>query len=93
MWGMANLHADLQKIIRRHRASSNDDVQEILLDLSVALDDSVGTAKYQYRNHPSWDTTWIDLDPVQIATVLKHGHTVERRLILGAWENVTQVPA
>jgi hypothetical protein len=93
MWDMANLQADLQRIIRRHRASSNEDVQEILLDLSVALDDAAGTAEYQYRNHPTWDTTWMDLDPVQVAVVLKHGHTVERRLIAGDWEAVTEAPA
>lgn len=91
MWCMANLHADLSRIIQRHRASSNEDVQEILLDLNIALDDA-GTPEYQYRNHPAWDTTWMDLDVSQVSVVLEHGHFVERRTVLGEWETVTEEP-
>lgn len=86
---MEELLADLRKLAARHRTSSNDDVQELLLDLNVLLD-SAPAAVFQYRNHPTWDTTWMDLDPSQLDVVLKHGHTVERRLIAGGWEIVTE---
>lgn len=86
-----SLHADLHKIIRRHRSSSNEEVQELLLDFGIALDDA-GIPEYQYRNHPSWDTTWMDLDASQIAVVLKHDHIVERRQVLSDWESVTEAP-
>lgn len=89
---MEELLAGLRKLAARHRVSSNDDVQELLLDLNVLLDD-VSAPEYQYRNHPAWDTTWMDLDEEQVAVVLKHGHAVERRLIAGGWEAVTEVPA
>ena len=90
MIGMANLHADLRTLIERHLPSKNQEAQDILMELAILLGD---TPTYQYRNHPSWDTTWMDLDEHQIATVLEHGHTVERRLILGDWEPVAEVPA
>ncbi|GAA4033273.1 hypothetical protein GCM10023063_15980 [Arthrobacter methylotrophus] len=88
---MANLHADLTKLLARHRASRNQDFTGLLTDIQMAVDDA-GTPEYQYRNHPSWDTTWMDLDESQIGVVLKQGHSVERRLILGGWEAVTEVP-
>jgi hypothetical protein len=81
----------LRKLAARHRRSSNDEVRELLLDLSIILDDAPAPA-YQYRNHPAWDTTWTDLDEAQIPVVLKHGHAVERRLVAGDWEAVTEVP-
>ena len=92
MISMANLHTDLREIIKTHRHSENQEVHDLLRDLELTLD-TAGTPEYQYRNHPSWDTTWMDLDEHQIATVLEHGHTVERRLILGDWEPVAEVPA
>lgn len=92
MWCMDQLLADLRKLAARHRRTSNEEVQDLLLDLSIILDDAPAP-EYEYRNHTSWDTTWMELDPAQIATVLEHGHTVERRLIHSTWENVTEVPA
>jgi hypothetical protein len=88
MWCMANLHADLRKVIDRHRASSNEEVQDLLLDLEIVLDDA-GTPEYQYRHHPTWDDTWIELDESQTAVVLEHGHAVERRIV-GDWEAVME---
>ena len=91
MTGMANLHADLRNLIDDHLPSKNQEAQDILMELTILLHREVPT--YQYRHHPRWDTTWLDLDESQIDIVLKRGHTVERRLILNEWENVTQVPA
>lgn len=34
----------------------------------------------------------MDLDESQIGVVLKQGLTVERRLIIGGWESVTEAP-
>ncbi|HEX9089246.1 MAG TPA: hypothetical protein VF867_17280 [Arthrobacter sp.] len=87
---MANLHSDLRELLSRNH-SDNPEVQDLLLELELTLD-TAGTPEYQYRNHPTWDTTWMDLDEAQIAVVLKHGHTVERRLVAGGWEPVTEVP-
>jgi hypothetical protein len=89
---MEELLADLRKLAARHRRSANEDVQELVLDLSVLLDSAPAPA-YQYRHHTNWDTTWLDLDESQLDIVLERGHTVQRRLILDSWENVTQVPA
>ena len=90
MWRMEELLADLRKLAARHRRTSNEEVQDLLLDLGIILDDAP-VPEYQYRNHPRWDTTWMDLDESQLEIVLKHGHTVERRLISGDWEPVTEV--
>lgn len=87
-----NLHAELTDVITRYLPSKNQEPQDILMELAVLLH-KTGTPEYQYRNHPAWDTTWMDLDEAQIAVVLKHDHTVERRLILGDWEAVTEAPA
>ena len=88
---MEELLADLRKLTARHRASSNEDVQELLVDLSIILDNAPAPA-FQYRNHPTWDTTWMDLDEAQVDVVLQHGHTVERRLVSGDWASVTEAP-
>lgn len=92
MVSMEEFLADLRKLSARHRHTDNDDLQELLYDLNVLLADAPSPA-YQYRNHPEWDTTWMDLDESQIAVVLKHGHAVERRMVLGDWKPVTEVPA
>jgi hypothetical protein len=93
MIDMANLHAGLKELIERHRHSENPEVQDLLRDLGITLD-SAPMPVYQYRNHPSWDETWMDLDESQVGIVLKHGHVVERRhAVLGPWEAVTEVPA
>lgn len=90
MTGMANLHTDLRNLINSHLPSKNQDVQDILMELTILLREA---SAYQYRNHPRWDTTWLELDESQLATVLKQGHTVERRLTLGDWEAVTEEAA
>jgi hypothetical protein len=87
MTGMASLHTDLRGLLSRHRHSETPEVQDLLRELDLILDLTPAPA-YQYRNHPKWDTTWMDLDESQIDTVLKMGHTVERRLLLGDWEPV-----
>lgn len=69
---MDELLADLRKLAARHRSSSNEGLQDFLLDLGFILDDAP-VAAYQYRNHPAWDTTWMDLDEAQVAVVLKLG--------------------
>ena len=84
---MANLHTDLRNLINSHLPSKNQEAQDILMELAILLSED---PEYQYRNHPTWDTTWMDLDEAQIAVVLKHGHTVERRLVAGGWEAVTE---
>lgn len=89
---MDELLADLRKLAARHRGSSDEGLQDFLLDLGIILDGAPAMG-YQYRHHMGWDTTWMDLDEAQVPIVLKQGHTVERRLILDSWENVTQVPA
>lgn len=92
MTGMANLHADLRELIARHRHSETPEVQDLLRDLDLILD-SAPASVYQYRHHPGWDTTWMELDESQLEIVLKRGHTVERQALLGNWETVTEVPA
>jgi hypothetical protein len=92
MTGMANLHTDLRGIIDTHRHSENPEVQDLLRDLELTLD-TAGPPAYQHRHHPTWDTTWMELDESQVAIVLERGHTVERQLLLDAWETVTEVPA
>lgn len=89
---MEQLLADLRKLAARHRGSLNQDCQDLRLDLNIILDDA-STPAYQYRNRPSWDTTWLDLEESQIVVVLTMGHIVERRLVLGDWETVVEVPA
>lgn len=63
------------------------------MELTVLLHEAEAAAAYQYRHHPSWDTTWMDLDESQLEHVLRHGHTVERQALAGGWEAVTEVPA
>ena len=93
MNGMANLHADLTELLALHRHSEVPEVQDLLRDMDLILD-AAPAPVYQYRNHPRWDDTWMDLDESQVGAVLKHGHVVERRhAILGGWEAVTEVPA
>jgi len=89
MTGMANVHTDLRELLERHRHSENPEVQDLLRDLELTI---AGTPNYRYRHHPTWDTTWMDLAEHQVAVVLKHWHTVERRIILGDWETVTEAP-
>mgnify|MGYP003430177356 FL=1 len=88
---MEELLAELRKLAARHRCTSNEEVQDLLLDLGIILDNAPAPA-FQYRNHPAWDTTWMDLDEAQVDVVLKHGHTVERRLVSGDWASVTEAP-
>lgn len=90
MISMANLHTDLRNLIASHLPSKNQEAQDILMELTILLQ---GAPTYQYRHHSSWDTTWMELDESQVAIVLGRGHDVERQLILGAWEAVTEVPA
>lgn len=92
MDGMANLHTNLRKLLTRHRNSGIPEVQEVLRELASILA-SAPTPAYQYRNHPKWDDTWMELDESQLEIVLKMGHTVERQALLGAWEPVTEVSA
>jgi hypothetical protein len=87
-----NLLADLSELIGRHRDSETPEVQDLVRDLDLILSSAPAPA-YQYRNHPKWDDTWMDLDESQLEIVLKMGHTVERQALLGAWETVTEVPA
>jgi hypothetical protein len=90
MIGMANLHTDLRDLINRHLPSKNQEARDILMELAILIQEA---PTYQYRHHPSWDTTWMALDESQVDIVLGRGHDVERQLILGAWEAVTEVPA
>lgn len=90
MTGMANLHADLTSIINSHLPSKNQEAQDILMELTILLHATAPT--YQYRHHPAWDTTWVELDESQVAIVLERGHAVERQHVLGDWEAV-EVPA
>lgn len=89
---MANLHADLTELLARHRDSEVPEVQDLLRDLDLILV-SASAPAYQYRNHPKWDDTWMDLDESQLGLVLKMGHAVERRALAGDWEAVTELPA
>lgn len=90
MSGMANLHADLRNLIKDHLPSKNQEAQDILMELTMLL--TRETPTYQYRHHLGWDTTWLDLDESQVAHVLSKGHTIQRRLVAGDWESVTEVP-
>lgn len=91
MIGMANLHTDLRNLINSHLPSKNQEAQDILMELTILL--HAAAPAHQYRHHPTWDTTWVELDESQVAIVLERGHAVERQLILGDWEAVTEVPA
>lgn len=88
---MANLHTDLRSLIDSHLPSKNQEAQDILMELTLLL--TREAPAYQYRHHLGWDTTWLDLDESQIAHVLSNEHTIERRLVAGDWETVTEVPA
>lgn len=92
MGSMPTLHTDLRKLLTRHRNSGIPEVQDVLRELASILA-SAPTPAYQYRNHPKWDDTWMDLDESQLEIVLKMGHTVERQALLGPWEPVTEAPA
>lgn len=83
------LQASLRDLIDRHLPSKNQEAQDILMELTVLISGAAPT--YQYRHHPNWDTTWMDLDETQIPRVLRAWHSVERRQILGGWEPVTEV--
>jgi hypothetical protein len=89
---MEELLASLRALSARYADSPGDDARELSWELDVLIQEAPSPA-YQYRNHPRWDTTWMDLDESQVGVVLEHGHSVERRLILGDWEAVTEVPA
>jgi hypothetical protein len=87
MRGMANLPVDLSELLSRYRHSETPEIQDLLRDLDFILDTA---SAYQYRHHPKWDSTWMNLEPDQVGRVLEMGHTVERRLILDAWESVSR---
>ncbi|WP_354214623.1 hypothetical protein [Arthrobacter sp. UYCo732] len=91
MTRMASLRTDLRNLIKDHLPSKNQEAQDILMELTILLTREEPT--YQYRHRPGWDTTWLDLDESQVAHVLPKGHSVERRLVAGDWETVTEVPS
>lgn len=92
MRSMEELLASLRALSARFSDSPSDEAREMSWEID-ALIKSAPAPPYQYRHHPGWDTTWMDLDESQLEIVLKRGHTVERQALLGAWEPVTEVPA
>lgn len=89
MTGMEQLIAELKNLVARHATSPNTDFYALLGGLNIILERAAAApVEYQYRHHPKWDTTWLDLDESQIAVVLEHCHNVERRQIAGGWETV-----
>lgn len=88
---MDELLASLRQLVKQYPDSPDGSYPDLLWDLNVLID-SAPAPVYQYRNHPKWDTTWMDLDESQVPVVLQHGHQVERRQVTGVWEPVTEAP-
>jgi hypothetical protein len=63
-----------------------------MADLQADLAIDAVTPGYQYRNRPSPVSTWKDLSPGLVASALGRGYEVERRLVPGDWEAVTEIP-
>lgn len=82
---MNNLSAALSTLAARHEASPDKDFSVLLAEVKQLAGDPPATG-YQYRHHPGWDDTWMELDGSQVELVLERGHAVERRRIMGGWE-------
>ncbi|MBG0738763.1 hypothetical protein IV500_04935 [Paeniglutamicibacter antarcticus] len=90
---MYELLAELTSLLERTSQFTDRGCARLHDGLQEVVDKYTGTpATYQYRNHPSWDTAWMDLDRSQVGIVLDLGHAVERSLVAGDWEAVTGVP-
>lgn len=88
MRGMSStLHTELRDLLQRHLPSKNQDSQNILMELQMLL--ARDTPAYEYRHNLGWDGTWMELDESQLELVLERGHAVQRRRIMGGWEDYT----
>lgn len=88
MDGMDNLSSALAALTARHDNSPDKNFDALLAEVKHLADNPPATG-HEYRHHPGWDDTWMELDAAQVELVLKRGHQVERRRIVGGWESYT----
>lgn len=84
---MDTLSAALAELAARHESSPDQDFDALLAEVKE-LAGNPATA-YEYRHNLGWDNTWLELDEPQLDHVLRMGHPVERRRIVGGWERYT----
>lgn len=85
---MDTFAAALSDLAARHEASPEKDFDALLAEVKQ-LAGNAPASGYIYRNNPGWDSTWFELDESQLDLVLERGHYVQRRRIMGGWEDYT----
>jgi hypothetical protein len=86
MMSMDNLSTALAALVARHEANPVSDFDAFLAEVKD-LANRPPAIGFEYRHHPAWDDTWLELDESQVAIVLERGHPVQRRRIMGGWES------
>ncbi|WP_227471680.1 hypothetical protein [Paenarthrobacter sp. YJN-5] len=85
---MDNLSPALAALAARHEASLDKDFDALLAEVKQLAGHPPATG-YEYRHNLGWDRTWMELDESQVDIVLERGHPVQRRRIMGGWEDYT----
>lgn len=85
---MDTLAAALSDLAARHESASEKSFDALLAEVK-ALAGEPPTTGFEYRNAPRWDTTWYELNDSQVELVLERGHHVQRRRVMGGWEDYT----
>lgn len=88
---MDNLSSALAALVARHDNSPDKDFDALLAEVKQLAGEPPATG-YEYRNNPGWDSSWFELDESQLDLVLERGHHVQRRRIVGDWEDYTGGP-